>query len=122
MTLTHKKIVAFLLPLLFFLSLTFDAYASQGMGGSLPYESWLASLRNSITGPVAFSLSIIGIVMAGAALIFGGEISGFFKTLIFLVLVMSLLVGSQSLLSNFFMQGAEIKVSLKEEDNIHDNT
>lgn len=99
--------------ILFFLFLSQEASASQGMGGSLPYESWLSSLRNSITGPVAFSLSIIGIVVAGATLVFGGEISGFFKTLLFLVLVMSLLVGSQNLLSNFFMQGAEIRVESK---------
>lgn len=38
------------------------AFASTGSGGSLPYESWLTSLRTSVTGPVAFTLSIIGII------------------------------------------------------------
>ena len=37
------------------------AFASEGTGGSLPYEGWLTNLRNSVTGPVAFALSIIGI-------------------------------------------------------------
>ena len=32
------------------------AMASEGTGGSLPYESWLTNLRNSVTGPVAFAL------------------------------------------------------------------
>ena len=41
------------------------AFASEGTGGSLPYEGWLTNLRNSVTGPVAFALSIIGIVVAG---------------------------------------------------------
>ncbi|MBS0552486.1 MAG: TrbC/VirB2 family protein, partial [Proteobacteria bacterium] len=36
------------------------ALASEGTGGSLPYESWLTNLRNSVTGPVAFTLSLIG--------------------------------------------------------------
>jgi type IV secretory pathway VirB2 component (pilin) len=64
------------------------ALASEGTGGSLPYESWLTNLRNSVTGPVAFALSIIGIVIAGGVLIFGGDLNAFFRTLVFIVLVM----------------------------------
>ena len=82
--------------------------AAQGTGGTLPYESWLTNLRNSVTGPVAFALSIIGIVIAGGVLIFGGDLNGFFRTLIFLVLVMALIVGAQNMMSTFFGRGAEI--------------
>jgi type IV secretory pathway VirB2 component (pilin) len=85
-----------------------SAFASEGTGGSLPYESWLTNLRNSVSGPVAFTLSIIGIVVAGGVLIFGGELNGFFRTLIFIVLVMALLVGAQNMMSTFFGRGAEI--------------
>lgn len=84
------------------------AFASEGTGGSLPYESWLTNLRNSVTGPVAFTLSLVGIVVAGGILIFGGELNGFFRTLIFIVLVMALLVGAQNMMSTFFGRGAEI--------------
>jgi type IV secretory pathway VirB2 component (pilin) len=84
------------------------ALASEGTGGSLPYESWLTNLRNSVTGPVAFTLSLIGIVVAGGILIFGGELNGFFRTLIFIVLVMALLVGAQNMMGTFFGRGAEI--------------
>lgn len=84
------------------------ALASEGTGGSLPYESWLTNLRNSVTGPVAFTLSLIGIVVAGGMLIFGGELTAFFRTLIFIVLVMALLVGAQNMMSSFFGRGAEI--------------
>lgn len=87
-----------------------QALASQGTGGSLPYESWLTNLRNSVTGPVAFALAIIGIVIAGGVLIFGGDLNGFFRTLVFLVLVMALLVGAQNMMSTFFGRGAEIAV------------
>lgn len=88
--------------------LPLDAIASVGTGGSLPYETWLESLRNSVTGPVAFALSITGIVIAGGVLIFGGDLNGFFRTLIFLVLVMALIVGAQNIMSSFFGHGAVI--------------
>lgn len=84
------------------------AFASVGSGGSLPYESWLTSLRNSVTGPVAFTLSIVGIVIAGGVLIFGGDLNGFFRSLIFLVLVMALIIGANNMMTTFFGQGAEI--------------
>jgi type IV secretory pathway VirB2 component (pilin) len=89
-----------------------DALASEGTGGSLPYESWLTNLRNSATGPVAFALSIIGIVIAGGTLIFGGDLNGFFRSLIFLTLVMALLVGAQNIMSTFFGRGAEIAFNI----------
>jgi len=60
------------------------------------------SLRNSVTGPVAFTLSIVGIVVAGGILIFGGELNAFFRTLIFIVLVMALLIGAQNIMTNLF--------------------
>lgn len=85
-----------------------QAAAAEGTGGSLPYESWLTNLRNSVTGPVAFSLSIIGIVIAGGVLIFGGDLNGFFRSLIFLTLVMALIVGAQNVMSTYFGRGAEI--------------
>lgn len=94
--------------LAFFLLSPQLAFASEGVGGSLPYEDWLTDLRNSVTGPVAFSLSMIGIVVAGGVLIFGGELNGFFRTLIFIVLVMALLVGAQNMMGTFFGKGAEI--------------
>jgi len=85
-----------------------NAYAGTATGGALPYESWLTSLQSSVTGPVAFALSIIGIVIAGGVLIFGGDISGFFRTLIFIVLVMALLIGAQNMMSGFFGNAAEV--------------
>ena len=87
------------------------AEASVGTGGGLPYETWLTSLQNSVTGPVAFTLSIIGIVVAGGVLIFGGDLNGFFRTLIFIVLVMALLVGAQNIMSTLFARGAVITPS-----------
>ncbi|WEL55645.1 TrbC/VirB2 family protein [Pseudomonas kermanshahensis] len=84
-----------------------NAFAA-GTGGGLPYESWLENLRKSVTGPVAFALSIIGIVVAGGVLIFGGDLNGFFRSLIFLVLVMALIVGANNIMQSFFTSSAEL--------------
>lgn len=96
------------LAAVFMLILNSPAMAAVGAGGSLPYEAWLTNLRASVTGPVAFSLSMAGIVVAGGILIFGGELNAFFRTLIFIVLVMALLVGAQNMMTTFFGRGAEI--------------
>ena len=88
------------------------AFATEGTGGSLPYEGWLTNLRNSVTGPVAFTLALVGIVIAGGILIFGGELNAFFRTMIFIVLVMALLVGAQNMMTTFFGRGAEITTAV----------
>ncbi|WP_419612301.1 TrbC/VirB2 family protein, partial [Thiolapillus sp.] len=67
-----------------------------------------SNLQASVTGPVAFALAIIGIVVAGGILIFGGELNAFFRTIIFIVLVMALIIGAQNMMSNFFGRGAVI--------------
>jgi type IV secretion system protein VirB2 len=98
----------FLLLVAFVLLSSGLTFASEGGGGGLPYETWLTNLRNSVTGPVAFALAIIGIVVAGGVLIFGGDLNSFFRTLIFIVLVMALIIGAQNILGTFFGRGAEI--------------
>lgn len=77
-------------------------------GGGLPFDTWFEKVRNSITGPFAFTAAIIGLVGAGAMLIFGGDMNGFLRTLIFVVLVLSFLVAAQNTLKTITGQGAEI--------------
>ena len=93
-----------------------EALASAGAGGDLPYESWLESLRNSVTGPVAFSVSLVGIVVAGAVLIFGGDMNSFFRSIVFLVLVMALIIGANSMMTTFFGKGAVITIASLEKE------
>ncbi|MFZ1805442.1 MAG: conjugal transfer protein TrbC [Nitrospira sp. CG24B] len=97
-----------LLLMLWAFMLPHDAYAAGTAGGGLPYESALTRLRASITGPVAFTLSLIGIVGAAGALIFGGELTGFLRMMVFLVLLIAILVGAQNVLTTLFAAGAEI--------------
>jgi type IV secretion system protein VirB2 len=88
------------------------AHASAGGGGGLPYESALMKLQQSATGPVAFVLSIVGIVVAGGTLIFGGDLSGFFRTMVILVLVIGILVSSVNVLQTLFGHGATVALGV----------
>lgn len=83
------------------LALSCSEAAAQA-GGALPWEGPLEQIARSITGPVAFVISLIGITVAGAMLIWGGEINEFARRLIMLVLVISLIVFSSSILQQLF--------------------
>jgi type IV secretion system protein VirB2 len=65
-------------------------------------------LADSIKGPVAFTISLLGLVGGGATLIWGGEINEFVRRLIMLVMVISLLVFASNILSTLFGVGAVI--------------
>lgn len=93
---------------------TDTAFASSSGGGGLPYESALQKLQTSATGPVAFVLSILGIVVAGGTLIFGGDLSGFFRTMVILVLVIGILVSSANVLRTLFGRGATVAAHTSE--------
>jgi type IV secretion system protein TrbC len=82
------------------------ATTSTSASGGLPWESPLNTIRDSLKGPVALAISLIGIVVTGAMLIFGGEINEFARRVIMLVLVVALLVQANSLLTNLFTSGA----------------
>lgn len=90
------------------------AYAADTAASALPYESWLKTIQKSMTGPVAYSVSLIGIVACGATLIFaGGEISRFMRSIIYLVMVMGLLIGANTMMTSLF-NGAVIEISADE--------
>lgn len=85
-----------------------DVLASAGSGGNLPYEGFLEGLRNSVTGPVAYTISLLAIVVSVAALMFGGDIQGFARTLLQLVLLIGIVIGANAMMSGFFGKGALI--------------
>jgi type IV secretory pathway VirB2 component (pilin) len=75
-------------------------------GGNLPWDTPLTTLRNDITGPVAFTISLLAMVACGAALVFGGEINEFVRRIIMLVLVASFIVGVTNLATALGITGA----------------
>jgi len=103
-----KTIITFGLLLFVLFALSEATYASQGSGGGLPYEPFLDRLRASVTGPVAYILSLLGILVGFGGLLFGGDLNGVFRMLLMLILLISVLVGAQNMMSSFFGTGAEI--------------
>lgn len=83
------------------LALTFPgtALAEGDAAAGLPYQKGIDTFYKSMTGPVPFIISLMGIVGCGAMLIFGGEISGFMRTMVFIVLVVAVMVQANSIVS-----------------------
>jgi type IV secretory pathway VirB2 component (pilin) len=85
------------------------AWASSSSGSSgMPWEAPLTKLLNSVKGPVAYAVSLMGIVVAGASLVFGGEINEFVRRVIMLILVVSLILFAANILSTLFSAGAVV--------------
>lgn len=84
------------------------ADAGPGGGAGLPWEQPLDRLRQSISGPVAFIIALLGIIACGATLIWGGEISEFTRRIIYVVLVVCIIVFANSLLTGALFSGAVI--------------
>jgi type IV secretion system protein TrbC len=105
----YGMLVVALCVVFVFLVMPHVAHAATAEGkGDLPFETPLKKLQDAIKGPVAFSISLLGIIGAGAALIFGGEMSGFMRTMVFLVLVISIITNATQLINMVGGDGATI--------------
>ncbi len=89
------------------LIVTHPALASSG-GGSLPWESPLQQIQQSITGPVAGAIALAAVAIAGGMLIFGGELNDFARRLMYIVLVAGILLGATQIVALFGSTGASI--------------
>ena len=87
---------------------TASAFATGGGGGGLPWEAPLNSIANSITGPVALAISLIAFTIAGATLVFGGELSEFARRSILVVLAVSFIALAAQFMSILFGVGGAL--------------
>ncbi|EJG1885252.1 TrbC/VirB2 family protein [Vibrio parahaemolyticus] len=78
------------------------SFAANASSTGLPWESPLERIVDSITGPVAFGASALGIVAGCAGLLFGGEMDGFIRTIMMIGLVVAVLVGAINLITMLF--------------------
>ena len=85
--------------------------ALASSGGSLPWESPLQQIQQSITGPVAGFIALAAVAVAGGMLIFGGELNDFARRLMYVVLVAGILLGASQIVALFGSTGASIGVS-----------
>ena len=86
------------------LSLRLQAAAA----GGLPWERPMTAIATSLTGPVAYAIGLIGIAIAGGAMLWGGELTEFGRRACMIGLVVSVLVFAAPLLSSAFGVNAAV--------------
>ena len=80
-------------------------------GSNLPWEGPLNTLVTSLTGPVAYAISVIAIVALGATLAFAsGEMGETMKRLLQIGIAVCLVVFAAQVMSSFIGQAAEVSL------------
>ena len=87
------------------------AFAAEA-GNNLPWEGPLTTLVTSLTGPVAYAISVVAIVALGATLAFaGGEMGETMKRLLHVGIAVCCVVFAAQVMTSFIGQAAEIALS-----------
>src|SRR3982074_2091698 len=81
------------------------AFAAGGGGGGLPWETPLNRIAQSLTGPVALSISLIALMVAGGTLVFGRGLSGFARRSCVAALAIAFLVLGAGFMTTLFGVG-----------------
>ena len=74
---------------------------------NLPWEAPLQTLVTSLTGPVAYAISIVAIVALGAGLAFGGELSESMRRMLQVGIAVCLVVFAAQVMTSWIGSGAE---------------
>ena len=72
----------------------------------LAWETPLQTIKDSLTGPVAFAISLIALVAGGIALVWGGEMNEFARRIVMIVMVVAFIAGASSIYTTLFGAGA----------------
>ena len=96
--------------LLFLFTLVASSQAAwaAGAGGGLPWEAPLSKVASSLTGPVALSIALIALMVAGGTLVFGGELSEFARRSCVAILAIAFLVLGAGFMTTLFGVGGAI--------------
>jgi type IV secretion system protein TrbC len=96
--------VTALITLTFVMNLRLNAAAA----GTLPWERPMQAIATSLTGPVAYSIGLIGIAIAGGTMLWGGELTEFGRRACMVGLVVSVLVFAAPMLATAFGVSAAV--------------
>jgi type IV secretion system protein VirB2 len=80
----------------------FAVNAHAAAAGTLPWERPMTAIATSLTGPVAYAIGLIGIAIAGGAMLWGGELTEFGRRACMIGLVVSVLVFAAPMLASAF--------------------
>jgi type IV secretion system protein TrbC len=99
------------LMLAFMVAVGFSGAFAAETGTNLPWEGPLTTLVTSLTGPVAYAISVIAIVALGATLAFrGGEMGETMRHLLQAGIAVCLVVFAAQVMTSFIGQSAEIAI------------
>ncbi len=90
------------------LAYAFAVQAHAASSGTLPWEKPMTAIATSLTGPVAYAIGLIGIAIAGGAMLWGGELTEFGRRACMIGLVVSVLVFAAPMLSSAFGVSAAV--------------
>ena len=94
--------------LLFLLAYACAMHANAAPAGALPWERPMTAIATSLTGPVAYAIGLIGIAIAGGAMLWGGELTEFGRRACMIGLVVSVLVFAAPMLASAFGVAAAV--------------
>ena len=90
------------------MAVAFSLRMQAAAAGGLPWEKPMTAIATSLTGPVAYAIGLIGIAIAGGAMLWGGELTEFGRRACMIGLVVSVLVFAAPLLSSAFGVNAAV--------------
>ena len=90
------------------LATAFNLRMQAAAAGNLPWEKPMTAIATSLTGPVAYAIGLIGIAIAGGAMLWGGELTEFGRRACMIGLVVSVLVFAAPLLATAFGVNAAV--------------
>lgn len=108
MNIVRRSILGPRLGALFALAVAFSLQSQAAAAGGLPWEKPMTAIATSLTGPVAYAIGLIGIAIAGGAMLWGGELTEFGRRACMIGLVVSVLVFAAPLLASAFGVNAAV--------------
>ena len=105
---TRRSILGPRLWVFIVLAATFSLRMQAAAASGLPWEKPMTAIATSLTGPVAYAIGLIGIAIAGGAMLWGGELTEFGRRACMIGLVVSVLVFAAPLLSSAFGVNAAV--------------
>lgn len=104
LVLTGLTVAALMAPSLAFATST---------GTAMPWDSPLQAISQSISGPVAYVIVVLGIVVGGGTLIFGGDLNGFARSVLLVVAFGAFVLGATSIISSLFPNATSATVGAR---------
>lgn len=77
-------------------------------GGAMPWDTGLQTLERDLTGPVPFMIGMIGFAVGGIVLIHGNDMGRFAQTLVYLLMVVSLMAAAPTAAAALGIAGAVV--------------